>query len=169
MLCTKNLQQYGFDALDPWNDILASVGCVIHRTHHSTLKASPAQLFFNRDMLLNIKFIVDWKIIRLRKQKDVDRHNEREDSLRVDHDCQIGNKVIVTDNDIHSKLNCPTKGPHNIIQVYINGRVRVQRGAVAEQVNIHHCTPYTEHRQFGGGHSNATANWNSNSAFNLFS
>ena len=67
MLHTKNLQQYDFDALDPCSDILASVAWVIHSTHHSTLKVSPAQLVFNRDMLLNIKFIADWESIRLRK------------------------------------------------------------------------------------------------------
>ena len=89
MLRTKNLQQYDFDALDPWSDILASVAWAICSTHHSTLKASPAQLVFNRDMLLNIKFIADWETIRLRKQKDVDRNNERENSLRVDHDYHI--------------------------------------------------------------------------------
>ena len=78
MLRTKNLQQYDFDALDLWSDILASVAWAICSTHHSTLKASPAQLVFNMDMLLNIKFITDWETIRLRKQKDVNRNNERE-------------------------------------------------------------------------------------------
>ena len=114
------------------------------------MKASPAQLVFNRDMLLNIKFIADWETIRLRKQKDVDRNKERErererereNSLRVDHDYHIGDKVLVTDNDIHRKLNCPTKGPYNIIQVYTNGTVRVQKGAVTERINIHRYTPY---------------------------
>ena len=151
MLRTKNLQQYDFDALDPWSDILASVAWAIRSTHHSTLKASPAQLVFNRDMLLNIKFIADWETIRLRRQKDVDRNNERENSLRVDHDYHIGDKVLVTDNDIHRKLNCPTKGPYNILQVYTNGTVRVQKGAVTERINIRRCTPYTETHQFGGG------------------
>ena len=151
MLRTKNLQQYDFDALDPWNDILASVAWAIRSTHHSTLKASPAQLVFNRDMLLNVKFIADWEMIRLRKQEDVDKNNARENSLRVDHDYHIGDKVLVTDRDIHRKLNCPTKGPYNIIQIYTNGTVRVQRGAVTERINIRRCTPYTEPHQFGGG------------------
>ena len=85
MLHTKNLHQYDFDALDLWSDILVSVSWAICSTHHSTLKASPAQLVFNRDMLLNIKFIADWETIRLRIQKDVDRNNERENSLRVEN------------------------------------------------------------------------------------
>ena len=104
----------------------------------------------NLSMLLNIKFMADWEMIRLGKQKDVDRNNDRENSLRVDHDYHIGDKVLVTDNDIQCKLNCPTKEPYNIIQVYTNGTVRVQRGAVTERINIHHCTLYTEPHQFGG-------------------
>ena len=67
MLRTKNLQQYDLDALDPWSDILAPVAWTIRSTHHSTLNASLAQLVFNRDMLLNIKFIADWETIRLKK------------------------------------------------------------------------------------------------------
>ena len=58
-------------------------------------------------------------MIKLRKQRDVDKNNARENSLRVDNDYHIGDKVIVTDQDIHRKLNYPTKGPCTIIQVYI--------------------------------------------------
>ena len=83
--------------------------------------------------------------------RERERERERENSLRVDHDYHIGDKVLVTDNDIHRKLNCPTKGPYNIIQVYTNGTVRVQKGAVTERINIRRCTLYTETHQFGGG------------------
>ncbi len=60
LVCTKNLQQYDFDDLGLFSDILSSVVWAIHSTHDSTLKDSPAQLVFNSDMLLNIKFIADW-------------------------------------------------------------------------------------------------------------
>ena len=43
---------------------------------------------------------------------DVDENNSKENSLRVPHDYQVGDKVLVTDKDIHRKLNCPTKGPY---------------------------------------------------------
>ena len=56
-------------------DILSSVAWAIYSTHPSFLKASPVQFVFKVDMLLNIK-----------------------NSLRVDHDYQIGDKVLVTDN-----------------------------------------------------------------------
>ena len=54
MLRTKELQKHTFDTVDPWSDILASVAWAIRSTHHTTLQASPAQLVFSRDMLLNV-------------------------------------------------------------------------------------------------------------------
>ena len=55
MLRTKNLEQYTFDNVDPWGELLASVAWDIRSTHHTTLQASPAQLVFGRDMLLDMK------------------------------------------------------------------------------------------------------------------
>ena len=46
--------------------------------------------------------------------------------LRIHHDYQVGDKELITSNDIHRKLNCPTKGPYPIVQVYSNGTVHVQ-------------------------------------------
>ena len=144
MLRTKNLQQHDFDDMDPWSELLASVAWAIRSTHHTTLQATPGQLVFGRDMLLNLKFVADWEAIRLRKQRDVDKNNSRENSLRIHHDYQVGDKVLISDNDIHRKLNCPTKGPYSIVQVYTNGTVRVQNGAVTERINIRRCIPYTD-------------------------
>ena len=45
----------------------------------------------------------------------MDKNNERESSPRVDFDNQIGDKVLVTDYDIHRKLNYRTREPYNII------------------------------------------------------
>ena len=144
MLRTKDLQTHKFDDLDPWSELLASAAWAIRSTHHTTLQATPGQLVFGRDMLLNVKFIADWEAIKLRKQKDSDKNNARENGLRIPHDYQIGDKVLITNNDIARKLNCPTKGPFPIVQVYANGTVRVKNGAVTERVNIRRCTPYTD-------------------------
>ena len=144
MLHTKNLQSYDFDDIDPWGELLASVAWAIRSTHHTTLQASPAQLVFSRDMMLNIKFIADWEAIRLRKQKQVNKDTEKENSLRVDHDYAVGDNVLITNKDIDRKLNCPTKGPYEIIQVYTNGTVHVKKGVVTERINIRRCTPYTD-------------------------
>ena len=113
-------------------------------THHTTLQATPGQLVFGRDILLNLKFVADWEVIKIRKQRDEDKNISRENSLRIHHDYQVGDNVLITSNDIHRKLNCPTKGPHPIVQVYSNGTVRVQNGAVTERINIRRCSPFTD-------------------------
>ena len=38
---------------------LGSVAWAICSTHHTTLQATPGQLVFGRDMLLNLKFVAD--------------------------------------------------------------------------------------------------------------
>jgi hypothetical protein len=40
----------------------------INKTFHMTLKASPAQLAFNRDMILPMSFAANWYTINNRKQ-----------------------------------------------------------------------------------------------------
>ena len=47
--------------------------------------------------------MADWETIRRRKQRDVDRNNDKENSLGVDHDYQVRDKALVTDNGIHRK------------------------------------------------------------------
>ena len=63
MLRTKNLQDHDFNDVDPWGQLLASVAWAIHSTHHTTLRASPAQLVFGRDMLLDMKFVADHRTL----------------------------------------------------------------------------------------------------------
>ena len=62
----------------------------------TTLQATPAQLLFSRDMLLNIKFLADWESIWLRKQNQVDTNTVRENRLRVEHDYAVCDKVLLT-------------------------------------------------------------------------
>ena len=52
---------------DPWSGVMTSVPWAIYSTHHTILQATPGQLVSGRDMLLNLKFVADWKAIRLRK------------------------------------------------------------------------------------------------------
>jgi hypothetical protein len=44
----------------PWGPFLSSAAYVICSTFHTTLKATPVQLVFGRDMVLPITFMADW-------------------------------------------------------------------------------------------------------------
>lgn len=63
MLRTFKLTDYEFNSDDHWNDLLAGVAWVVHSSFHRILQATPGQLVFGQDMLLNRKFIVNWEDI----------------------------------------------------------------------------------------------------------
>ena len=56
MLKTKDVANKIFDALDPWMESLSSIFFAVRCSYHSTLGATPGQLVFGPDMLLNISF-----------------------------------------------------------------------------------------------------------------
>ena len=45
---------------DPWSGILAATMFAVRATYHTALQASPVQLVFGRDAILNIKHVADW-------------------------------------------------------------------------------------------------------------
>ena len=53
---------------DTWSGILAATMFAVRATYHTTLQASPMQLVFVRDAILNTKHVADWEHIRQRKQ-----------------------------------------------------------------------------------------------------
>lgn len=97
MLRTYKLDGREFNNEDPWGEYLASVAWALCSTIHSTLKATPAQLVFGRDMILPIAFKANWEELRARRQKQITIDNERENSKRIAYDYKIGDKVILLD------------------------------------------------------------------------
>jgi hypothetical protein len=65
------------DEKDPWGSFLSSAAYAIHSTLHTTLKATPVQLVFGRDLVLNITFMVDWGAIEQQHQKEMGHNNRR--------------------------------------------------------------------------------------------
>ena len=61
MLKTKDLANATFDAVAPWSDIFASMVYVVQCSYHSTLQATPRQLFFGRDILLDTNFQTNYR------------------------------------------------------------------------------------------------------------
>ena len=57
------------DEEHPFEGILSATAFAVRSTYHTTLQATPGQLVFGRDMILNIGHIASWKAIAERKQK----------------------------------------------------------------------------------------------------
>lgn len=143
-LLTFELEGQDLDEKDPWRPFLAAAAFAIRSTFHTTLKASPSQLVFQRDMLLPIKFTADWARIREQKQKETDKNNKNENRSRIPHEYSEGDLVLLTDSRKRSKLTAKRTGPYEIVRVNSNGTVRIRKGQVLDTVNIRRVTPYFE-------------------------
>ena len=80
---------------NPWSGILAATMFAVRATYHTTLQASPMQLVFGRDAILNIKHVDDWEHIRQRKQLRINHNNMRENMRRNNHQYKVGDKILV--------------------------------------------------------------------------
>ena len=138
------LEKQELDKYQPWKHFLSATAWAIRSTYHTTLEATPGQLVFGRDMLLPIQFKADWSRLQQRRQQIINQNNKKENSRRIPHEYQIGDKVLLDKPGIINKMSAPRTGPHTVITTYTNGTVRIQRGAINERVNIRRITPYYE-------------------------
>ena len=143
LIRTFELEENYMDEDDPWIGILSATAFAIRSTYHTTLRGTPGQLVYGRDMILNINHLADWKAISLRKQQLINKNNINENNKRLQHTYHPGDKVLL-ENDNARKLECPRLGPYEVLEVYNNGTVTIRKGAVHERVNIRRILPYYE-------------------------
>ena len=134
---------------DSWEGILSAVGFAMRATVHSTNRASPSQLVFGRDAMLNVNFEANWQYIKERKQHLIKQNNQRENRTRVPHEYKVGDKVLVKQDPNRKHGDDRYKGPYEITNVYDNGTVKLlqgtSRGGVVSQTwNIRQLTPYKD-------------------------
>ena len=144
MLRTFELESQQLDSKDPWTRFLSATAFAIRSTYHTTLEATPAQLVFGRDMLLPVKFEANWAQLKMKRQQEMLRNNERENKSRIPHEYKVGDLVTLNKPGIFRKMSTPKLGPYAIERVYSNGTVLIRKGPVAERVNIRRCHPFLE-------------------------
>jgi hypothetical protein len=105
---------------------LADDAWAICSTHHTVSKASPGVAIFGLDMLFDIPFIADWKIIREHRQKLTDLNTECENKGRIDYDNKVGQKILVWNEGILCKAqSIQQNDPWTITTVHMNGTITV--------------------------------------------
>ena len=131
---------------DPWEGVLAATMFAMQSTYHTTLQATPAQLVFGQDSILNIQFDANWNFIKARKQAIIRKNNQNENSKRINHTYNIGDKVLcVNDNQRQAKFGHELwAGPYRIQAVNDNGTVTLKMGSVIDKINIRRIKPYRE-------------------------
>ena len=136
----RDLGEYG------WKGILSAVRQAMRSTVHTTTQATPSQLVFNRDTILNTSFEADWQYIKERKQRLILQNNRRKNAKRIAHTHNVGDRVMIH-LDPNRKHGEPLyKGPYTVTQVYDNGTVKLSRatpagGAVSQTWNIRNICP----------------------------
>jgi hypothetical protein len=67
----------------------------INTTSHTTLKASPAQLAFNHNMILPTSFAANCYAINSHKQTLLQSATNPENRQRIPHEFHLHNKVLI--------------------------------------------------------------------------
>lgn len=91
---TFNVEQLDLPKEDPWGGILAAAMFAIRATYHTTLQATPSQLVFGRDAILNTKFEANWLVIKQHKQEIINKNNIAENAKRIEHIYKIGDYIL---------------------------------------------------------------------------
>ena len=68
---------------DPWSGIPAAVMAAVCSTYSTAMQATPMQLSFGCNAIINTKFIADWDYICQRKQNIIHNNHERENAKRI--------------------------------------------------------------------------------------
>ena len=141
------IRVYDYNALDsedPWSGPLSAAMFALRATYHTTLQASPAQLVFGRDAILNTRFEADWHLIKQRKQRLINENNKRENRHRIPHTYNVGDKILYHVPQASKFGKNEYNGPYDVLEVFTNGTVRVRMGPTIEVVNIRNIRPYLE-------------------------
>jgi hypothetical protein len=124
---------------------LADAAWAICSTHHTVLKASPGAAIFGQDMLFDIPFIANWKIIGEHRQRLTDLNTAHENEGRIDYDYKVGQKILVRKEGILGKAQSIwQKDPWIIRTVHTYGTITIQRGNKLEILNIRRVKPFEE-------------------------
>eukprot|EP00957_Ditylum_brightwellii_P099840 7607099-Ditylum_brightwellii.AAC.1 len=62
------------------------------------MQATPMQLVFGRDVILNVKHEADWNYMKQRQESLIRKNNEQENKKRKTQNYQIGDKVLLKEN-----------------------------------------------------------------------
>ena len=141
MIRTFQLQKIQVDEEKPWNGILTAVAFAVRATLHTTTQATPIQLVFGRDAMLNIPFTANWKYIEQRKQKQISKDNIRENSTRKEHQYHPGDQVLVKQAQTTKFGKNPYQGPFTVVTAE-GANVTVNEGNITDIHNIRQLKPY---------------------------
>ena len=111
-------------------------------TVHTAMQATPMQLVFGRDAIMNSTSNANWQLIRQKKQAVIHKNNQAENNKRIHHQYKV-NKTVLVKNKQSTKFDQDAyNGPWKILEVQNNGTVKIKKCAIMDIYNIRNITPY---------------------------
>ena len=95
---TCNITKTYVDKYDPWSGILAAAAFEIISTTNILKGYSPGQLVFGRDMIIPIKYTVDWYLLLQENQAQINKDNIRKNRNRVYRNYKFGDKIMISNH-----------------------------------------------------------------------
>ena len=121
--------------------ILAAAAFKVRSTYHRTKVKSLDQMVFGRYMILPINNLADWRYIRQRKQMQINKDIDRENTTRIDYDYRVEDKVMTKMSSVY-KYKTPFRVPYEFFWRWKNGTVTLLTGAVTHRINVCNIKPY---------------------------
>ena len=138
----RTFQLNNHELKDAWDGILSAVIFAMRSTVHTTLQATPMQLVFGRDAIMNLTFNANWQLIKQRKQMLINQNNAKENSKRIPHQYKPEDLVLVKNEQSTKFGKDAYNGPWTIQEVRNNGTVKISKGLISDIYNICNITPY---------------------------
>ena len=91
-------------------DIGGNAVWAIRSTYHMVLKSKSGAAIFNRDLLFDIPYIVDWNDIVRRRQEKVNKENNYENLMQLPFDCAKGGTVLIREDGSLRKAELKISG-----------------------------------------------------------
>jgi len=129
------------DSFLGYKGVLAACRKAMNSTLHATVLATPTQLVFGCEAVLNASFQADWQFIKERKQRLIIQNNKRENAKRKPHRYNVGDVAVVKAGAKCKHGSNPYLDPMRITQVNDNRTVKLVKianngGAVSQTWNI---------------------------------
>jgi len=130
MICSAQIKdRRDLDSFLGFKGVLAACRKDMNSTVHVTARATPTQLVFGCDAMLDASFQADWQFIQEPKQRLIIQNNKHQNAKRKQHAHSVGNVVVVRAGAGRKHGSNPYLNPMRITQVNDNGTVKLVKVA----------------------------------------
>ena len=95
-----------------------------------------------RDMLFNMKKMINWQLMTKNKRKQITRDNARENTEHIPHQYRIEDEVLRIKKGVRRKYSKHKSDPYKIIKVHTNGTITIAQGVKHLVISIRNIEPY---------------------------